>query len=486
MNSNIRNDSETQPLFAEHVKVYPRSVKGAFRNLKWTALWVLLGIYHVVPWIRWDRGPGIPDQAILLNLDGRRAYFLGIEIWSQEIYYLVGLLILGAVGLFFATSLLGRVWCGFACPQTLWTDLFTWIEQRIEGDRNQRLRLDRGPLTLGKAFKKTLKHTLWLIISALMSFAWVWYFNDAPTVTRDIFAGAAGPWVYAFIVILTIATYLFAGWAREQVCIYMCPWPRFQGAMFDEDSLIVTYERWRGEQRGKARRDQDFTDRGHCVDCNMCVQVCPTGIDIRDGDQLACVGCALCIDACDSVMDRFGLPRGLIAYDSANNMAARAQGKATGAKGKSPRIKLVRPRTLFYVAFLGLVAGMMAFSLSNRTTVEVTVLRDRAPLFVTLSDGRIRNGYTFKIINMEHREMTHTLSTEGVEGAVLNVIGLQSSDARQVTLPVAANTVTTYRVLVKARRAELRGKSNDLTFILNEKETGATIRHDTVFAGPRG
>ena len=464
-------------LFSDHVKVYARSVTGEFRRLKWLALWVLLGIYHVVPWLRWDRGPDAPDQAILMDLAGRHAYILGLEIWPQEIYYLVGLALLAAVGLFLATALLGRVWCGFACPQTVWTDLYTWVEKKIEGDRNKRLKLDRGPLTVDKAVRKVLKHGIWLIIAFFMSFAWVWYFNDAPTVTRDVFTGTAGQWVYAFVAMLTGSTYLLAGWAREQVCIYMCPWSRFQGAMFDEDSLIVTYEGWRGEPRGKARRGQDFAGRGHCIDCTLCVQVCPTGVDIREGDDMACIGCALCIDACDTIMDRFGLPRGLIAYDSANNQTARSAGEAT-------RIRPLRPRTLVYGAIMLAIAGVMAFGLTSRSAMEITVLRDRAPLFVTLSDGRIRNGYTFKVVNMERAAKVHMLSVEGVEGAALNVIGVEAADAREVALPILSDAVATFRVLVKAGKGALSGKSTDMTFVLLDGETGEAVRHETVFAGP--
>jgi cytochrome c oxidase accessory protein FixG len=464
-------------LFSDHEKVYARSVTGEFRRLKWLALWVLLGIYHVVPWLRWDRGPEAPDQAILMDLAGRHAYILGVEIWPQEIYYLVGLMLLAAVGLFLATALLGRVWCGFACPQTVWTDLYTWVEWKVEGDRNKRLKLDRGPLTLDKAMRKALKHGIWLIIAFFMSFAWVWYFNDAPTVTRDVFAGTAGPWVYAFVAMLTGSTYLLAGWAREQVCIYMCPWSRFQGAMFDEDSLIVTYAGWRGEPRGKARRGQDFAKRGHCIDCTLCVQVCPTGVDIREGDNMACIGCALCIDACDTVMDRFSLPHGLIAYDSANNQTARSA-------GKPPRARPLRPRTLIYGAIMLAIAGIMAFGLVNRASMDVTVLRDRAPLFVTLSDGRIRNGYTFKVVNMERRAKTHTLRAEGIEGATLNVIGVEAADATEVALPIRADAVATFRVLVKAGKGVLSGKSTVMTFVLHDGETGHAVRHETVFAGP--
>jgi polyferredoxin len=300
-----------RPLYAPRIPIYPKRVAGTFRRLKWVALIVLLAIYYVTPWLRWDRGPGAPDQAVLVDLPNRRAYFFFIEIWPQEVYYLVGLLVLGAIGLFFATALAGRVWCGYACPQTVWTDLYMWVERLIEGDRNARIKLDRRPLSVDKAAKKTLKHGLWLLIAFVTGGAWIMYFNDAPTVVRDIFTLRASDTVYFFTGLFTATTYLLAGWAREQVCTYMCPYARFQGAMFDDDTLIVTYQAWRGEPRGKHKKGQSWAGRGHCVDCNQCVAVCPMGIDIRDGQQLECIGCALCIDACDAVMDKLDLPRGL-------------------------------------------------------------------------------------------------------------------------------------------------------------------------------
>jgi cytochrome c oxidase accessory protein FixG len=299
------NNSEEQPgkaLFKNREKVYPRSVSGLFRRLKWAALIVLLAIYYIVPWIRWDRGPEAPDQAVLADMAGRRLYFFFIEIWPQEIYYLTGLLVLSAVALFLITSLAGRIWCGYACPQTVWTDLFMWVERKIEGDRSERIRLDKGPFTLGKLQKKLMKHGAWLLIALLTGGAWVMYFTDAPTLIHDLLHFQASAQSVFFIGLFTATTYLLAGWAREQVCTYMCPWPRFQSAMIDEDSLIVTYEAWRGEPRGAKRKDESWDGRGDCIDCKACVHVCPTGIDIRDGLQMECIGCGLCVDACNTIM----------------------------------------------------------------------------------------------------------------------------------------------------------------------------------------
>ncbi len=465
-------------LYADHDKVYSRSVHGAFRKLKWATLWVLLGLYYIGPWIRWDRGPDAPDQALLIDMPGRRAYFFWIEIWPQEVYYLTGLLILGAIGLFLATAWFGRVWCGFTCPQTVWTDLFMWVERKIEGDRNARMRLDKAPLSRDKLAQKSLKHLAWLLIAFATGGIWILYFNDAPSTVAAFFTGEAGLGVYGFTFLFTMTTYVLAGWAREQVCIYMCPWPRFQSAMFDEDSLIVTYEEWRGEPRGGARKDQSFEGRGHCVDCGLCWQVCPTGVDIRKGQQMACIGCALCIDACNSVMDKFGLPQNLITYDSVANQVAREHNQPT-------RWRFFRPRTIAYMVMLIIVATIMVVSLTGRSRLEVNVQHDRSPLYVRLSDGSIRNGYTFKILNMEREDKVYTLAVSGVDGAEMTVIGVADEGVEAVSLTARPDDVETYRVFVTAPRSSLDGASSDLEFTLSDVATGETVRYNTVFAGPR-
>jgi cytochrome c oxidase accessory protein FixG len=469
--------NEPQPLYASRKKIYPRKVSGTWRRVKWAALWVLLGLYYVGPWIRWDRGPNAPDQALLVDMAGRRAYFFGIEIWPQEVYYLTGLLILGAIGLFLATAWFGRVWCGFTCPQTVWTDLFMWVERKIEGDRNARMRLDNSAMSWTKAAKRLATHAAWLLIALATGGAWIMYFNDAPTVIADIFTGQASMAVYGFVLLFTGTTYLLAGWAREQVCIYMCPWPRFQSAMFDEDSLVVTYEDWRGEPRGGARKGQSFEGRGHCVDCGMCWQVCPTGVDIRKGQQMACIGCALCIDGCNSVMKRFGLPPNLITYDSYANQIARAKGQPT-------RIRLFRPRSLAYIALLAVVATIMIFSFATRERVKVNVLADRSPLYVQRAGGEIRNAYTFKILNMEREHKMYTLTTSGIPTAELTVVGYPADDANAALLPVEPDDVGTFRVFVTAPREHLSGAATDFRFVLTDRNSGEVVEHDTVFSGP--
>jgi cytochrome c oxidase accessory protein FixG len=464
-------------LYAERIKIHPKATTGRFRTIKWTVLIVLLGIYYVVPWIRWDRGPGVPDQAVLIDMPSRRAYFLWIEIWPQEVYYLTFLLMLGAFGLFLATSLAGRVWCGFTCPQTVWTDLFMWVERLIEGDRGARIRLDKAPLGRDKLTKRALKHAAWLTIAAATGGAWIMYFNDAPTVTRAIPTGNASLAQYFFFGLFTATTYLLAGFAREQVCTYMCPWPRFQSALLDQDSYVVTYQKWRGEPRAPLRKNQDWWSRGDCIACNQCVAVCPMGIDIRDGLQLECIGCGLCIDACNDVMAKIGRPGELITLDTERNQGLRAAGLATVRR-------FVRPRTAIYTAILLLIGSGMLLGLAFRSSVDAEVLHDRNPLFVMLSDGSIQNGYTIKILNKARELRTFHLAIEGLELARLKLSGHEADASAPITLAAAPDSVTTYRIYISVPRAALSGENASVSLKLTETATGRIRRHDTVFWGP--
>ena len=467
-----------QSLYAARVKVYPKKVWGQVRKLKWASLIVLLGIYYIAPWLRWDRGPNAPDQAFLIDMPHRRAYFLWIEIWPQEVYFLVGLLLLGALGMFFVTSLFGRIWCGYTCPQTVWTDLFMWVERLIEGDRNQRIRLDKAGFSFDKLWRKTAKHAAWVVIAILTGGAWIMYFNDAPTVVPKILDGTAGIKVYGFLALFTATTYLLAGWAREQVCIYMCPWPRFQSAMYDEDTLAVTYREWRGEPRGKHKKGEDWQNRGHCVDCKACVAVCPMGIDIRDGMQLECIGCGLCIDACNNIMDNLDLPRGLVGYDSQRNQDLRATGKPL-------HFHFVRPRTIVYAVVFSVICGVMAWGLLSRSTVEVNVLHDRNPVFVTLSDGSIRNGYTIRVLNKTREEKVYKLSFDGLGYATMSVVGQEDSMAENIArLTAAPNSVATYHVFVTVPPELEVEETHPFDFTLTDRDTGAVAHHETVFRGP--
>ncbi len=472
-------NADDQPLYANRARIYPQKVEGPFRRFKWAVLILLLAIYYLGPWLRWDRGPGAPDQALLIDMPARRAYFFFIEIWPQEIYYLTGLLVLGAVGLFLVTSLFGRVWCAYTCPQTVWTDLFMWVEGLVEGDRNARMRLDKGPWTAERIVKKVAIHSIWIVISALTGGAWVMYFTDAPTLVVNLLNFHVTNAVLFFIAMFTATTYLLAGIAREQLCVYMCPWPRFQAAMFDEETLTVTYEDWRGESRGKHKVGDSWEGRGHCVDCLQCVNVCPTGIDIRDGSQLECIGCGLCIDACNRIMRRLDLPQGLIRLDTVSNQVARAE-------GKSAPFQLLRPRTLVYAGILSMVAALMVFGLFTRSTLDINLLRDRNPLFVTLSDGTIRNGYTFKIVNRLRADREFILTVSGIEGATLGVLG-GSAGSRAAVFSTKPDRVETYRVFITAPRQSLTGESTDISFVLEEDamENSENVIQDTVFLGPK-
>jgi cytochrome c oxidase accessory protein FixG len=465
-----------QPLYAARVAIHPKAVDGLFRRIKWGVLIVLLGLYYLAPWLRWDRGPGVPDQALLIDMPGRRGYFFGIEIWPQEVYFLTGLLILGAFGLFLATSIGGRVWCGFTCPQTVWTDLFMWVERLIEGDRGARIRLDKAPMSGAKLTKRTLKHGAWLLIAAATGGAWIMYFNDAPTVTWAILTGNASFGVYFFFGLFTATTYLLAGWAREQVCVYMCPWPRFQGALLDEESYVVTYQGWRGEPRGPHRRDTSWEGRGDCIACNQCVAVCPMGIDIRDGLQLECIGCGLCIDACNDVMGKIERPLDLITLSTERNQADLAAGRPTAQH-------ILRPRTLIYAAIIAVLAIALLLGLSLRSSVDVNILHDRNPLFVRLSDGSIRNGYTVKILNKSHMPQHYALTVEGLAGATLAVVGQEAEGSARVLL-ANPDAVTSYRVFVTAPRDEVTAEALPFTMVLNQQPTGASAAHETVFRGP--
>ncbi len=447
--------------FKKQEKIYPRRVWGLFRKLKWLAMVLLLAVYYGAPWIRWDRGMNVHDQAILIDLSHTRAYFFGLEIWPQEVYYITGLLILAAVGLFFVTSLFGRVWCGYACPQTVWTDLFVWVERIIQGDRNARKRLDESPWTFDKIRKKSLTHLIWLMIGLCTGGAWVFYFNDAPTLMEQIVHFDV-PWnVGVWIIGLTFSTYLMAGFAREQVCTYMCPYARFQSAMFDKDTLIIAYDNKRGEPRGKHKAGDSWTGKGHCIDCDSCVVVCPMGIDIREGLQMECIACGLCVDACDNVMEKIGLPKGLIRYDT---------------ESKKP-FKLIRPRNLWYGGIITLISGLMLYSLLTRSALEMNVTHDRNPLFVKLSDGSIRNGYKISIINKSQDDTHYILTVEGLDKAAMRVQA--GEEVLPTNLSVIAGSVGHFRVFVTSQKqAQVRQK---VVFHATNKDGTATTSKESIF-----
>ncbi|MFP4303668.1 cytochrome c oxidase accessory protein CcoG [Rhodosalinus sp.] len=513
----MSTESDAPKLYVAREPIFPRRVSGKFRNLKWIILIVTLGIYYVTPWIRWDRGPALPDQAVLIDLANRRFFFFWIEIWPHEFYFVAGLLIMAGLGLFLFTSALGRVWCGYACPQTVWTDLFILVERWIEGDRNARLRLHRQKkLDFRKARLRLTKWTAWLLIAVATGGAWVFYFADAPTLLVDLFTLNAHPAAYTTVAILTGTTFFFGGFAREQICIYACPWPRIQAAMMDEETLTVAYRAWRGEPRGKHNvrrasvqaaqaaeeathaagndgpprysptpkpnapggvRPEDMEqEHGDCIDCMACVNVCPVGIDIREGQQLECITCALCIDACDDVMAKIGKPRGLIDYIALSD----EERERAGGTPKPLWKHVFRPRVILYTALWALVGLGLIFALFIRPEIEMTVAPVRNPINVVLSDGSVRNTYDVRLLNKHGEDRPFRISLTG--HPELNV---QLEGRPETTVTVPANQTYLQRVYVVAPPASDPADAERTEFRLwVEDLTDAERAHtDTIFFG---
>jgi len=458
-------------LYKKRVPIYPKLVHGKWRTIKWAMLIVTLAVYWIVPWIRWERPGLLPDQAVLVDFTGRRFYFFFIQLWPQEVYFITGLLVMGALALFLVTALFGRLWCGYTCPQTVWTDLFIVVERAFEGDRNARMKLDKSPMSFNKLWRKSGKHAVWLGIAFSTGGAWIFYFHDAPTLIRTFWVGAAPLTAYISCALLTATTYVFAGTMREQVCTYMCPWPRIQGAMLDEHSLQVSYLRDRGEPRAPHKKGQSWEGRGDCVDCNQCVIVCPMGIDIRNGSQLECINCGLCVDACDEIMVKMGRPKGLIAYDTDHAVVSRVAQKAVVYKP-------VRPRTIYYTVALTLVGAIMLWGFLQRTPVDLNVLRDRNPTFIRLHDGSIRNAYTLKITNRSFEPQTFEVGFTGLKGVVLKTPGASAS-ADRLTVLVQPDEVRAMRVFVSAPKGALPATSMPVVFSIRSKSGSAEKR--TVF-----
>jgi len=459
------NAADTRELYKKREPIYPKLAHGKFRTVKWVVMAVTLGIYYLVPFLRWDRGADAPDQAVLVDFAGRRFYFFFIEIWPQEVYYITGLLILAALALFLATALFGRVWCGYACPQTVWTDLFIWVERAFEGDRNARIKLDRSPMSFDKAWRKIGKHTVWLVIALATGGAWILYFHDAYDVIGNFFTGQAEPSSYLFAGILTFTTYTLAGTMREQVCTYMCPWPRIQAAMTDRDALNVTYRVDRGEPRGPHKKNESWDGRGDCIDCKQCVAVCPMGIDIRDGAQLECIQCALCIDACDDIMKKVDRPTGLITYETDDNVD-RFQ------RGEKAVYKFIRPRTVVYGVAFAIVAAIMLAALLNRSELELNSQRDRNPNFVILSDGSVRNGYNLKVVNKANEPRTLTLSIEGDPQIETRLLG--AADDAPMQLRVDADRTQDFVIYLTLPASAIDGARETFNFRVTDTRTGET------------
>jgi len=495
-----------QPLYARRKKIFPKRASGDFRRFKWLVMVVTLGIYYITPWLRWDRGPNAPDQGVLIDFPHRRFYFFPIEIWPQEFYFVAGMLVMAGVGLFLITAIVGRAWCGYTCWQTVWTDLFLVVERAVEGDRNARIALDKAPWSLSKLAKRVVKNVLWLLIAMATGGAWIFYFADAPTLLVNLVTLQAPAIAYLTVAVLSATTFVFAGYMREQVCTYMCPWPRIQAAMLDEESLTVTYNDWRGEPRSRGTKKAAAAglEVGDCIDCNACVVVCPQGIDIRDGQQLECITCALCIDACDAIMDKMGKPRGLISYATLaeyndNMKLATANGTKPitpslvyGADGKlSDKVRnfrirhLFRLRTFIYVGVWAAMGITLLVVLFSRDRLELNVLHDRNPQFTMESDGSIRNGYTVKILNMIPEPRTFLLSLEGLDGATMTAVGLEDQPAGStLTVPVEPDRIRQLKLFVTLPADRPREKTKSFRFQVLDKPSGESDSYDASFFAP--
>jgi cytochrome c oxidase accessory protein FixG len=469
------------PLYVARRKIYPQRVKGTYRTIKWIVLLITLGIYYGLPFVRWDRGPNAPDQAVLVDFPNSRFYFFFIEIWPQEIYYLTGLLILAAMTLFLMNAVAGRVWCGYLCPQTVWTDLFQTIERWLEGDRREHLLRDQQPWTIDRLARTGLKHVLWLMVAWWTGGAWVLYFADAPTLVKELATFEAPLVAYVWIGILTFTTYALAGHMREQVCLYMCPWPRIQAALTDEYALNVTYRYDRGEPRGSVKKSAALRAQGKpagdCVDCYQCIYVCPTGVDIRQGPSLGCIQCGLCIDACDAVMAKIGRPARLIAYDTDSNIKLRQQGKPA-------LYKIVRLRTAFYAAIIAVVGTVMLYTLATRSSEGISVIHDRNPMYVRLADGELRNAFTVRILNKSLETRSFVLTVDGLTDVDLKVVGDTVTTGRMATIAVGPDRTYELRALVSSYSRLPPAASIPLTFRITDTKTGqqaSTVDH---FRGP--
>jgi cytochrome c oxidase accessory protein FixG len=432
-------------LYESAQKIHAREVDGTFDRFRSGANLCLLGIYYLAPWLQWDN-----RQAILFDLPARKFYIFGLTFWPQDFIYLAWLLVIAGIGLFLVTALAGRLWCGYACPQTVWTNAFVWLERIAEGNRSKRMKLDKSPWTREKILRRSFKQFLWITFALWTGYTFVGYFTPIIELAKEIATFSLGGWEFFWVFFYSFATYGNAGIMREQVCKYMCPYARFQSAMFDHETLVISYDAARGEPRGGRSRNKEAEKGklGDCIDCTLCVQVCPVGIDIRDGLQYECIACAACVDACDSVMDKMEYPRGLVKYTTENAM-----------QGKKSRI--VRPRTIIYGTALVILLVGLAGALSSRHELRMDVLRDRMALYRELSSGRIENVYTLKVLNKSDRDHTLQLEVTGLPGLTVD-----TSPPNPVAI---AGEMTIISARVQADPAEAGKGGHNVLFELRSK-----------------
>ncbi|MBD3669891.1 MAG: cytochrome c oxidase accessory protein CcoG [Gammaproteobacteria bacterium] len=466
-----------QDLYKKRIPIFPRSVKGKFRSLKWSILFLAYGVYFLLPWLRWEREVG-PQQAILFDIEGRRFYIFDLVVYAQDIFWLAGFLIIAAWLLFFVTGLAGRVFCGYFCFQTLWTDVFMLLERLIQGERPARIRLFKSDWDANKVFKIGLTHISWIGVAFLTGLSFTLYWGDAPELVSQMVTGDAPFPAYATTLFLTLSTYVMAGLAREQVCTYMCPYARFQSAMFDRDTLIVAYDESRGEGRKgrqkltKALKDIDVRHEqgyGDCIDCGYCVQVCPTGIDIRDGLQYQCITCALCIDACNEIMDSVGYPRGLIRYTSDKVL----QGEKT---------RIFKLKNIGYVVAILATSIALVWSVATRDVLELAVNQIRQPLAQTLADGRVQNSYELKISNKGTHTTRYRITTEGIDFGELDLanfdeVSIAPEKNLRVMARIRANPATVEQsktlfhfVVTPLNQTELKPVEHEAWFYIPQKQ----------------
>jgi cytochrome c oxidase accessory protein FixG len=455
-----------QTLFEVSKKIYPRALTGWFASWRWIMVWFTQILFYGTAWLNWN-----DRQAVLFDLAARKFYIFGMVFWPQDFIYLAVLLVISALALFLFTAVAGRLFCGYACPQTVYTEIFMWIESKIEGDRARRMRLDAAPMSPRKFTLKTTKHVIWILVALWTGFTFVGYFTPIRTLASEVASFDLGPWQMFWILFYGFATYGNAGWMREQVCKYMCPYARFQSAMFDKDTLTVTYDEKRGEPRGSRSKKADIStlNLGSCINCTLCVQVCPTGIDIRDGLQYECIGCAACIDVCDQVMDKMNYPRGLIRYTTEHALTENLTKRGIWAR-------VLRPRTLIYSAILGLIVLVAAVSLAMRLPLKVDVIRDRGMPSI-MEDGSVHNVYRLQVMNTE--EVAHRFTV-----AVSGIPGVEIVSEHSFTVPAASTTAVPMRVRIASDQGE--SGSRKIIFTVHDlDDKSVSVTEKAVFLIPR-